>query len=63
MNEINMHIIKAIKSNFWINHYNPIYEQKSILESVCLMHVFIDGVLVVNVKITYYGMHTFFMYY
>ena len=56
-----MHIIKAIKSNFCMNHYNPIYEQKSILETVCVMHVLIDGVVAVNVKITYYGMHTFFM--
>ena len=46
-----MHIIKAIKSNFCMNHYNPIYEQKSILETVCVMHVFIDGVVVVNGKI------------
>ena len=63
MNEIDMHIIKAIKSNFCMNHYNPIYEQKSILETVCMMHVFIDGVVVVNGKYIYYGMHIFFMYY
>ena len=33
-----------------MNHYNPIYEQKSILETACVMHVFIDGVVVVNGK-------------
>ena len=65
MNEIDMHIIKAIKSNFCMNHYNPIYviEQKSILETVFVMHLFIDGVVVVNGKYIYYGMHIFFMYY
>ena len=37
-----------------MNHYNPIYKQKSILETVCVMHVFIDGVVVVNGKNIYY---------
>ena len=47
-------IIKAIKNNFCINHHNTIYEHKTILQTLCVMHVFIDGVVVVNAKITFY---------
>ena len=30
------------------------------METVCVMHVFIDGGVVVNGKYIYYGMHIFF---
>ena len=54
MNGKDMNIMKAIKSIFWINHHNTIFEHRSILQTVCVMCVFKDGVVLVNVRITFY---------
>ena len=54
MNGKDMNIIKAIKSIFWINHNNAIFEHRSILQTLCVMCVFKDGVVLFNVRITFY---------
>ena len=54
MNEKDMPSKGAIKSNFWINYYNAIYEHTSIFQTVCMICVFTDGVVVVTEICTFY---------
>ena len=54
INEKVLHANRAIKSNFWINHYNAIYEHNSIFKTVWKICVFIDGAVVVTEIYTFY---------
>ena len=54
INEKVMHTNRAIKSIFWINHYNAIYEHTSIFKTVFMICAFIDGAVVVTEIYTFY---------
>ena len=65
MNEKYIYIIKAIKSIYFINYYCAIYEHTYHTHSFENRIVFIDGVVVIISKITFYcsiGMHNFLIY-
>ena len=47
-------IIKEIKSNFCIHHHNTIYEHMHHTQNLQNSLVFIDGVVVIKAKITFY---------
>ena len=65
MNGKHIYIIKAIKSIYFSNYYCAIYEHTYHTHSFENRIVFIDGVVVINSKITFYcfiGKPNFFIY-